>query len=106
MTEFDVTADNSLIMFDPASVELEVIQNVRTIIGTAKGSVPLDRNFGLDQSVVDKPLPIARAMVSRDVVEAIRTYEPRAKVIRVTFNDITEAIDGKLKPIVRISING
>ncbi|UNY40565.1 baseplate wedge protein [Pararheinheimera phage vB_PsoM_KLER1-1] len=106
MTEYDVSADSTEINFAPSSVAEEVIQNVRTILATAKGSVPLDRSFGLDQAMLDKPLPIAMARLSQDAVAAIQAYEPRAKVIKVLFNDSTGAINGRLTPTVRIQING
>ena len=47
MTEYEITADASSINFAPASTTAEIIQNVRTILATRKGDVPLDREFGL-----------------------------------------------------------
>lgn len=105
MAEYVVSTLDGEISFAPSTTVQEIIQNVRTIITTVKGSVPLDREFGIDGSIVDKPLPVAQAMVSRDVVSAIKRYEPRAKVKKVEYSDSTGAIDGILRPLVRIEIN-
>lgn len=43
------------ISFAPGTVAAEVLQNVRTILATRKGTVPLDRDFGLEWEHVDKP---------------------------------------------------
>lgn len=106
MIELDVSTKAGEMMFAPGSVVEEVIQNVRIIISTPKGSVPLDRDFGLDNSFLDKPLPIAKARMTQDVVDAVTRYEKRCKVVKVLFDDQALAIDGVLRPIVRIRING
>jgi phage baseplate assembly protein W len=106
VNEFDVTATSGEINFAPNSVIEEVTQNVRTIISTLKGTVPLDRTFGVDGSIIDRPIPIAQAMMRQDIVNAIRQYEPRAVIVSITFSDPSATIDGLLKPTVRIRING
>lgn len=45
MIIFDVMASIDKLNFKPDSVQVEVLQNVKTILTTAKGSVPLDRDF-------------------------------------------------------------
>lgn len=106
MNEFDVTAATGEINFAPRSIIEEVTQNVRTIISTLKGSVPLDRTFGIDGSIIDRPIQIAQAMMRQDIVNAIRQYEPRAVIVSISFNDPSATIDGLLKSTVRIRING
>ncbi len=84
----------------------EIIQNVQTILTTVKWSVPLDRDFGLDADLLDKPLPVAQAKLTGQVVAAIETYEPRAKVVVVSFvSDADGASDGRLIPKVRLKID-
>ncbi|MGN1149985.1 MAG: GPW/gp25 family protein, partial [Sutterella sp.] len=83
----------------------EILQNVRTILSTRKGSVPLDRDFGLTWEHVDKPLPVAKMLMRSEVIDAIEAYEPRAKVSSVDFeDDETSAMDGVLKPKVIVEI--
>lgn len=43
----DVSAGMTGINFSPHSIAEEVIQNVRCILATRKGSVPFDRAFGV-----------------------------------------------------------
>ena len=89
--------------FSPSSTVEEILQNVRTIISTVKMSVPLDRDFGVDYSFVDKPTAKARAMYSSEIIQAVKKYEPRANIVSISFS---ADIDGKLSPKVEVSING
>lgn len=108
MNDVNITAqqdDGIIVNFAPDSELAEVIQNVQTILATQKGTVPLDRNFGLDWSFVDKPLPVAQASMSSQAVEQINKYEPRAKVISIGFDEnALAALDGKLIPRVVIGV--
>jgi len=63
----------------------EILQNIAVIIATPKGSVPLDREFGVDYSFLDTPTPKALALFRAEVAKAIEKYEPRAKVIEIDF---------------------
>jgi phage baseplate assembly protein W len=103
--EFDVTAVIDGVDFAPASIQAEVLQNVRTILATRVGSVPLDRNFGLSWHYLDKPMPVAQARMQQEVIERIRKYEPRAVVVSVGVEP-GNAVEGELRPKVRIRING
>lgn len=87
----------------PKGVAAEVLQNIQTILTTAKYSVPLDRGFGLDFKFVDQPIPVVQATLSSDIVGAIRRYEPRAEVVSVTFSGDGES--GILVPKVQVRIN-
>ncbi len=87
-----------------ASGIAEIVQNVKTILTTAKGSVPLDREFGVDMSFMDQPVPTARAMIMASVVEAVNKYEPRVKVTNVGFEEDERGIEGRMIPVVRIVI--
>lgn len=78
----------------------EVMQNVRMILGIRRGTVPIDRAFGLDTSALDSPSPAARAILTATVAKDIATLEPRARLVELTMREI----DGVLEPIVRISV--
>lgn len=105
MTEFEVTPTEVSVNFSPSSELEEILQNVRTIIGTRKGTVPLDRDFGLDWSFVDKPINVAQALVSAEVAKQVRKHEPRARIISISLvEDLTGASDGKLIPKVTIGV--
>ena len=105
MAQLVVTGDAQPVVIAPENLAEEVAQNVRMIITTPKGSVPLDRDFGLDFSVVDRPMPMARALMEVDIVSQVGRYEPRAKVIKVDWlQDDAAAMDGRATPQVLIDV--
>lgn len=95
------------IVIAPASEAAEVAQNVRMILTTPKGSVPLDRDFGLDFDVVDQPMPRARALMEVEIVEQVGRYEPRARVLAIRWQeDEPVAMDGRARPVITIDVAG
>lgn len=104
--QIDVSARLDGIDFAPKDVLTEIIQNVRTIISTTQFSVPLDRRFGIDGTVIDLPLPVAMARISAEVIRAITEYEPRCRVVSVDFESTvtTDAEEGQSIPKVSIAI--
>ena len=100
--EIDIlTASAEEINFAPSTEIEEITQNVRTIITTPKFSVPMDRLFGVDTGFIDRPTPKAMAQIQAEIIQAIRKYEPRCKVKKVTFEGNE---DGKLAVKVRVEI--
>ena len=100
--EIDIlTASLEEINFAPGSEVEEIAQNVRTIITTPKYSVPMDRLFGVDAAMLDRPTPKAMAAIQAEIVQAVRKYEPRCKVRKVLLDG---DIDGRLNVKVRIEI--
>lgn len=87
----------------PNSVTEEVTQNVATIIATERGSVPFDREFGIDRSPIDKPINIGRAKITADIVRTVRKYEPRATIKRIDWSDVS-AVEGWCNPRAVIDI--
>ena len=87
----------------PTSTVEEVLQNVRVIISTIRGEVPLDRSFGLEGKFLDKPIPAAQSILIAEVLEALEAYEPRANVLSINF-DVDEAAIGKLIPYVEVEV--
>lgn len=79
----------------------EILQNIKTILTTPASTVPFDRDFGIDWSLVDLPIREAKARLTVEYIEKIRKYEPRAKVKQVTFEANQE---GKLIPKVVIDL--
>jgi len=54
-----------------AKITYAVLQNIALILATPKGSVPLYRDFGLSWEPLDKPMPVAQAMMTGEVRETI-----------------------------------
>jgi len=80
----------------------EIAQNIWLILNTPKGTVPLDRKFGIDWALIDKPYPQAIQLLKAQVVRAIETYEPRVKVKQVKVEKASA--DGQLGVKVLIEI--
>ncbi len=99
--EIDITAMNEEINFAPKTEAEEIAQNVRTIITTPKYSVPMDRLFGVNAEIIDRPTPKAMAQLQSEIIQAVRKYEPRCKVKKVIFEGDN---DGKLIVKVRVEI--
>ena len=96
---------STAVNFAPETEAEEVLQNVRTILSTQIGTVPLHRDFGISWEHIDKPYPVAKQLMMVDVIEAIEKFEPRAKVESVEFDESTEsAMEGLLKPRVIVVI--
>lgn len=85
----ELTVDMSV----PASVEIGatglrgLAQEIRTALATRKGSVPLDRDFGLSWELIDLPLPESRPAARRGDWRGLERCVPRIKVKSVTFRD-------------------
>lgn len=90
------------INFAPAIIAEEVIQNVRMIISTVKYSVPMDREFGIDGAVIDRPINIAKARITNEIFRAVRRYEPRAVIESIDFEDDES---GQLTPTIKVRIS-
>ena len=58
-----------------------ILQNIRMILRTPKGSVPCYRDFGLDWSFLDRPTTVAEVLVIPAVREAVEQWEPRVTVL-------------------------
>lgn len=101
--EIELTMSRSVAVdFSPATAIEEILQNVRTILATPVYSVPLDRAFGVNAELLDLPMPVARAKLAAEIVQAVQKFEPRVEVIKVLFAGDT--IAGRLQPTVRLRL--
>lgn len=80
-----------------------ILQNIRVLLATKQGSVPLYRQFGLLQQFLDKPLAVAKPLLYLEVKEAIEEWEPRAEVVDVDLV-MDEERPGRLLPVVEVRI--
>jgi len=82
----------------------EVLQNVKYIVLTTIYSVPLDREFGIDASFVDKPTPrIPELIITQEVALKINLYEPRAKFRDISYDG--DVLSGSLKVVITIEVD-
>lgn len=63
----------------------DIIDNLKTIFTTPQGTVPFDRNFGIDISILDEPMNLAQTKLTVEFIRKVQVYEPRVKVREVTF---------------------
>lgn len=102
-SEYEVSSTTLAINWTPSSEAEAILQNVRFILGTIAGTVPLMRGFGIERSAIDGPATKARALLMTAVYRAINKYEPRATVLAIYIDDL-EALDGAFSPRVRVAI--
>lgn len=91
------------IEYDFIDDELEDIDRcLRTLYGTQAGSVPLNRDFGIDyDGIVGLPFETATNMLALEVIAKTERYEPRVEVesVSATFDYKI----GKMIPIIKIT---
>ena len=63
-----------------------LLQQVRLLTSTRKGSVPLDRDLGLDFSFVDRPIGVVRSLYAAQITEAISKYIPSLKIVEIKWS--------------------
>ncbi|QID32294.1 GPW/gp25 family protein [Pampinifervens florentissimum] len=71
-----------------------VLQNIRIILSTPRGTVPHRPDFAVDyRDFIDNPTPLSIGKLKATIVDAIETYEPRAKVkaIDIRYKEIGHA---------------
>lgn len=88
-------------MIQGDTVPEDVRRCLAILFQTRKGTVALDRDFGLDWSFLDMPTEAAKAACAAEIITAVDNYEPRASVERVTFTGTSE---GVFRPIVEVSL--
>lgn len=102
MGEFHL-APTMLLNLSP-TLEEEVEQNLRMIITTMAGSVPLDRAFGIDGAVVDHSSAIAQARLTGQIMTMVTKYEKRVQISEIRYEYDQES--GRLMPIIAYTIRG
>lgn len=98
MLEIKLTGEVEIM---PGSEIEEIKQNVRTIVLTRRGTVPMDREFGIRAEILDTPITEQSALVA-EVAEAIEKFEPRARLRRIEFGG--EYIEGRVEPKLIIEL--
>ena len=89
------------IVFGATGVQ-EVMQNVKLIITTRKGTQPLDRDFGISFDFLDGPMPSVQAKAEQEVFMALRKYEPRAVLKQVAWS--IDPLSGSARPNISVQV--
>ena len=78
-------------------------QEIRMVLATRKGSVPLDRDFGLSWDHVDRPMGEAMQYMVAEIGQQLERYAPRIRVRDISFSS-NDAVEGQLIPRVTVEI--
>lgn len=78
-------------------------QEIRTLLSTRKGSVPLDRDFGITWDYVDLPMPEAMPYMIAEIACQLEKYVPRIRVRDIRFLS-DDPLEGILQPTVTVEI--
>lgn len=99
-----IDPSNFIVLFDYSDDEIEEIKrNITTLLSIPEGTVPLDRNFGINNDFVSYPLDVAENMYVLEITEKVETYESRVQVKEVNF---VQSADGSLIPSILFSKSG
>ncbi|EPW1447913.1 hypothetical protein ACVVKM_000847 [Salmonella enterica subsp. houtenae serovar 43:z4:z23:-] len=98
-----VSASSYRINWAPETVVEEVLQNVSTILATQTGTVPYSRKLGATSGLVDSQTPVFIAMATREIIQKVSEFEPRAIIHSVSF-DKANASDGVIRPKLVIGV--
>lgn len=64
----------------------EIIRGLQFLCGTAAGTFPMNRDFGIDMDILDHPLPAAKQLLAIEYQEKIERYESRVDVADISFS--------------------
>lgn len=78
-------------------------QEIHTLLATRKGSVPLDRDFGVSWDFVDSPINEAKPAIVAELVMQLQKYIPRIKVTGIEFESMPN-LNGRLYPKIIFTI--
>lgn len=96
-----VIDSNYEINIEATGAEL-ILQNISNILRTYKGENALNRDIGINPSILDSSIAKAKAMLIDDVVEQITLNEDRVEVVSVEFEG--DPLSGSLYPKVEVRI--
>jgi len=76
------------------------LRRVKFLLATPVGTIPADREFGIETDFLGRPMATAQALYAAEIVSKIKEFCPSVKVKKVTW---TGGADGKLWPKVVIT---
>lgn len=79
----------------------DVLRCLRTLVMTPEGTVPLDREFGINNAILGYPIDVAQNLLAVELINKVDRYEPRATVLEV---ELSTDDSGQL--IAKVVISG
>lgn len=78
----------------------ELDRQISLLLSTRAGTMPLDREFGIEMDFLDRPPEIAKSLYTAEVTKKVTTFIPTVRVQQITW---MQTDSGKLKPKVVIT---
>ena len=101
-----LSTENAVIEILPGSANdstaAEGYRNLQVLYATRAGEQALDREFGIDGTIIDCPQENAQVLAA-EYVRKTEQYEPRARVVRVEWT-AGKSQDGNMTPKVVIEL--
>lgn len=82
----------------------EIFNKIKFLLTLVKGTIPMNREIGLESDIVDLPMYEAQNRYTVSAMELIEKFEPRVTVDEISF-EIYENT-GKMIPKVVVTYNG
>lgn len=81
----------------------EILNKVIFLLTCIKGTIPMNRDIGLDPDIISSPAYIARNLYTISAIELIDEFEPRASVEEISFTQ--KGIENMIPKVV-LTYNG
>ena len=96
--------DRYIIRFEGEDDEAEeLVRQAEVLMSTRKGSIPLDRNFGIDMDILSEPISELATDLMSELSEQFEEYIPEVKVVSVEISDLNDL--GMIKPVITLERN-
>ena len=83
---FEVSNDNTQLVYEKQDLYSEVLQNIRMILNTYKTEVPLMRDFAMSPDLIDLNYNQLKNRIFSDLINICGRYEPRAILKQLKLN--------------------
>ena len=82
----------------------EILDKVTFLLSCVKGTIPMNREIGLDPDIISAPAFQAQNLYTISAIEVIEEFEPRAEVEEIQFEE--NGSSGNMIPKVVLTYNG
>lgn len=82
----------------------EILEKVLFLLSCVKGTIPYNREIGLDPDIISVPPYIAQNLYTVSAIDLIEQFEPRASVEEIIFEIAADS--GNFYPKVVLTYNG
>ena len=70
----------------------EIESRLKLLLTTPKGTMPMDRNYGIDfEEIIEKSIDVAQNCYATEVIKAVQRYENTVNVTSVECEPVSES---------------